>query len=292
MEIRVLKYFLEVANLGTITAAANKLNITQPALSKQIKVLENDLGVKLLDREKKPLRLTNEGIYLAKQAETILNLTEKTILNIKSNDVITGEITIGAAETPLFSIIIAAINTMQNVYPNVTINLVSGSLNDLLDRLNHGLLDFLFALDFNVKGQYDFIDLPQKIRRGAYLNLDHPESNQISMPPNKLLQYPLIISRNPIWKDYLGALTNKTINELNIKMTFNLIGNAILYPKLNSNVMLIGIEGLIESPEIKFIPLDEKTTSTGTIIWNHTPFLSALHEEFIYYLNRQIDDLK
>lgn len=292
MEIRVLKYFLEVANLGTITAAANKLNLTQPALSKQIKVLETDLGVKLLDRDRKPLRLTNEGIYLAKQAETILNLTEKTILNIKSNDVITGEITIGAAETPIFSIIIAAINAMQADYPNVTINLVSGSLNDLLDKLNHGLLDFLFALDFNVKGQYDFMDLPQKIRRGVYLNQNHPESDQATIPSKKLLQYPLIISRNPIWKDYLGAITNKIIDELNIKMTFNLIGNAILYPKINSKLMLIGIEGLIESPEIKFIPFEEKTTSTGTIIWNHTPFLSALHEEFIYYLNQMVEELK
>lgn len=54
MELRVLRYFLEVAHTGTLTAAAAKLNVTQPALSRQLKLLETELGVTLINREHNP----------------------------------------------------------------------------------------------------------------------------------------------------------------------------------------------------------------------------------------------
>ena len=54
MELRVLRFFLEVAHTGTLTAAAAKLNVTQPALSRQLKLLETELGVTLINREHNP----------------------------------------------------------------------------------------------------------------------------------------------------------------------------------------------------------------------------------------------
>lgn len=58
MELRVLRYFLAVARTGTLTAAAAQLNVTQPALSRQLKLLETELGVQLINREHKPVTLT------------------------------------------------------------------------------------------------------------------------------------------------------------------------------------------------------------------------------------------
>lgn len=67
MELRVLRYFLAVAREENISAAAHSLNITQPTLSRQIMELEEELGVKLLDRGKKnrKITLTEEGMLLA-----------------------------------------------------------------------------------------------------------------------------------------------------------------------------------------------------------------------------------
>lgn len=59
MELRVLRYFLAVARTGTLTAAAAQLNVTQPALSRQLKLLETELGVQLINREHKPVRHAN-----------------------------------------------------------------------------------------------------------------------------------------------------------------------------------------------------------------------------------------
>ena len=78
MEIRLLKYFLAVANEQNITRASEKIHISQPSLSIQLKELEKELGKKLLVRGKRKITLTEEGVILRKRAEEIVSLLEKT----------------------------------------------------------------------------------------------------------------------------------------------------------------------------------------------------------------------
>ena len=67
MEIRVLRYFLTVAREENITKAAEVLHITQPALSRQLAQLEEELGVKLFDRGTRKITLTDEGMLLRRR---------------------------------------------------------------------------------------------------------------------------------------------------------------------------------------------------------------------------------
>ena len=76
MDIRVLKYFLAVAQEENITRAAESLHIAQPSLSKQMMELEQSLGKKLLVRGKRKITLTEEGIFLRKRAENIVSLVD------------------------------------------------------------------------------------------------------------------------------------------------------------------------------------------------------------------------
>ena len=78
MELRVLRYFLEAAREGNITHAAQRLHISQPTLSKQLKELEGELGKKLFIRGNYNVRLTDEGMLLRKRAEDILDMVGKT----------------------------------------------------------------------------------------------------------------------------------------------------------------------------------------------------------------------
>ena len=77
MEIRVLRYFLEVAREKNISKAAVRLHISQPTLSKQLKDLEAELGKKLFVRSNYFIKLTEEGMMLRKRAEEILDLIQK-----------------------------------------------------------------------------------------------------------------------------------------------------------------------------------------------------------------------
>ena len=100
MEIRVLRYFLEIARTENMTRAAEILHISQPTLSRQIKELEQELGKKLFHRGSTMLTLTEEGMLLRKRAEDILDMVDKTTDEFKALDEITGgEVRIGCAES-------------------------------------------------------------------------------------------------------------------------------------------------------------------------------------------------
>ena len=90
MEIRVLKYFLAVAQEGSLTAAARRLGITQPTLSRQLKELEDELGRQLYTRGSHHVSLTADGLLLRKRAEEILDIVGKTRTELKSAHEIAG----------------------------------------------------------------------------------------------------------------------------------------------------------------------------------------------------------
>ena len=103
MEFRLLEYFLAVAREQNITAAAESLHISQPALSTQLKNLEDELGKQLLIRGVKGSRkviLTEEGMILRKRAEEMILLMRRTEEEITgSNETIAGNVFIGTGET-------------------------------------------------------------------------------------------------------------------------------------------------------------------------------------------------
>ena len=101
VELRVLRYFLAVARMQSISAAAEELHITQPTLSRQLMELEEELGAKLFDRGRKNRRvaLTEAGKRLHRQAEEIVALADKTLRSFQApQKEISGEIAIGGAD--------------------------------------------------------------------------------------------------------------------------------------------------------------------------------------------------
>ena len=99
MEIRTLKFFTEMAKEGSISRAAEKLHISQPAMSKQLKALEREIGKKLFERTNYSIRLTEAGEFLRQRAEDILDLEKKTSDELQHLDAIPGDIYIGCAES-------------------------------------------------------------------------------------------------------------------------------------------------------------------------------------------------
>ena len=92
MELRVLKYFLMVAREENITRAAALLNITQPTLSRQMIQLEEELGVKLFDRNRHRILLTDDGMLLKRRAQEIVSLADRTEREFqRREDTLTGD---------------------------------------------------------------------------------------------------------------------------------------------------------------------------------------------------------
>lgn len=78
MDIRVLQYFVTIARERTISRAAERLHLTQPTLSRQLKDLEDELAVSLFNRSNREMTLTEDGQYLYNRAQEILKLVNKT----------------------------------------------------------------------------------------------------------------------------------------------------------------------------------------------------------------------
>lgn len=114
MELRVLRYFIEVARTQNITAAAERLHITQPTLSKQLMDLEDELGAKLFERGKRRTTLTEDGMLLFQRAKEIVALADLTESAFRSTDErIAGDIAIGCGETEGMRLLVDAMKEMR-----------------------------------------------------------------------------------------------------------------------------------------------------------------------------------
>lgn len=143
MELRVLRYFLAVAREESITAAADSLHVTQPTLSKQLKELEDELGKQLFIRGNRKITLTEEGLFLRKRAQEIVDLTDKTENDfLKPDEFVSGDVYIGGGETDAMRLIARTAKGLREDYPHIHYYLYSGNADDVSERLDKGLLDF------------------------------------------------------------------------------------------------------------------------------------------------------
>lgn len=199
MEIRVLRYFLAVAREGNITAAANFLHLTQPILSRQIKDLEEELGVQLLIRKSHNVSLTDDGMRLRKRAEEIVSMVDKTSAEfISAKNTVTGDIYIGGGETRAMHEIAEVIKELRDFYPGIHFHLYSGNAADVTERLDKGLLDFGVLIQPADISKYNYINLYEKDIWGVIMRKDSPLAQKEYIKKEDLLNLPLICSRQAI----------------------------------------------------------------------------------------------
>ena len=142
MDLRTLRYFTVVAQERNITRAAEKLNMSQPPLSHQIRCLEEELGVQLFVRGKRRLELTDDGALLLRRAKQILELTEKTAQELRERrNQVSGTLYLGMVEGQAPYLAAGWIAGFRKRCPLVHYNLWNGSSDDVLDRLRQGLAD-------------------------------------------------------------------------------------------------------------------------------------------------------
>ncbi len=141
MELRTLLYFTTVAEELNITKAAEKLHMSQPPLSTQIRNLEKELNTDLFIRGRRRLQLTESGQLLYRRAKEILSLTDKTYAEIRSmSEGMGGKISIGLVEGMAPDIAAEWFEGFIRKYPGVRFRILDGSSDDLLEKLRSGII--------------------------------------------------------------------------------------------------------------------------------------------------------
>ena len=153
MDLRALRYLAEVARLGSITKAAMKLNVAQPALSRQIRLLEEELGVTLLLRHRRGVKPTKEGIDLANSAEVVLRMVRRIREDMSSRSAEpSGRIRLGFLPGPGSLFIGQLVADFIRQFPKVTFQLREAMTTELKDGLLTDQLD-LAVMIYDVRDQ-------------------------------------------------------------------------------------------------------------------------------------------
>lgn len=285
MEIRVLRYFLEIARVGNMSRAAETLHVTQPTLSKQMKDLEQELGKKLFRRGSSSVSLTDEGMLLRKRAEDILEMVDKTSDEFKAlNNITGGEVHIGCAESHQIKYLARIIKEFREDYPLFRYHLTSGNTEQVVERLDRGLIDFAVIVEPPNLSKYNYIEVPETNAWGLVMKKDDPLASKERIEADDLIGLPIICSAQAMQVD-IPRWCGEKADMLDLSGTINLAYNGSVFVKEGVGYML-SFDNLVDTgtnSPLTFRPLNPPLETKMYVIWKKyqvfTPIAGLLVDE-------------
>lgn len=290
MEIRVLRYFLEIAREGNMTHAAERLFVSQPTLSKQMKELEIELGKKLFKRGSNSVTLTNEGMLLRKRAEDILDMVDKTANEFRSLDEVTGgEVRIGCAESHQIKYLARIIKKFKEKYPLFRYHLSSGNTEQVTERLDRGLFDFAIIVEPPDLSKYNYIEIPETNTWGVLMRKDSPLSQKERIRVEDLLEIPLICSEQSMRED-IPRWCGEKVDHLLFSGSTNLFYNGSIFVKEGLGYMLT-FDHLADTgtdSSLCFRPLEPVLETKMYLIWKKYQIFTPIAELLLEMLKSEL----
>lgn len=290
MEIRVLRYFIEIVREGNMSNAAHRLHVSQPALSRQIRELETILGVTLFERGHRQIKLTDEGYYLYERAQEITSLVDKTTYHLQSQEVISGTLGIGAGESAAMRPIMEVVAQILRDYPDVRVNLVSGDATMIRRQVDQGNLEFGVVMGREVLLNYQTLKLPSLNQWGILMPVNHPLAQRQAIRPADLVGQSLITSTQSRLQDAFRDWAGSLISQYNFVSNYNLLYNAGLLVQAGAGLALAydGIANLYDQ-QLAFRPLSPAVTDENTLIWAKDRQLPHVGQLFLKLLQAQLE---
>lgn len=283
MELRVLEYFLAVAREESISGAAEFLHLTQPTLSRQLKDLEEELGKQLFLRGNRRISLTEDGMYLRKRAEEILELVHRTQHDLmQSEEPVAGEVTIGCGETDAMRYVVKAIRRLKDPYPQIHYTFISGDSQNVLEELDKGLIDFGVVLGQLNLGKYEAIPFPAADTWGILMRRDAPLAKKGYVEAEDLWDLPLLLSRQIPSNSRILRWLKRPLDTLSVAAYYNLIYNASLMVEEGLGYAMT-LDKLINTTgsALAFLPLRPALDNELHLIWKKYQVLSKAGEKFL-----------
>lgn len=202
MQSRLLRSFLVVAQKGSITDAAETLHVSQPALTKSIQRLEDDLNVKLFDRIAVGVCLTKYGEILLQHVKIMENEYQHAVSSIEElRNGRGGVLRIGAGPVWLVSLLPPVIARFQAENPGIRVSLIGGVIDTLVPALISGELDLIcVSLDFPNRTEIEKNHLID-VRHVLIADPRHPLATQTNVSPEAMHGYPWMVLKS----DYVGT---------------------------------------------------------------------------------------
>lgn len=161
INLELYKVFYYVAKNENITRASNELSISQPAISKSIKTLEEQINTSLFIRKRDGMELTEAGEIIFKKIRSAMELIDSAEEDIKSlTNLEKGSINIGASKTIIHEYLMPYIKKFHQIHPNISIRIFTDKTSELIKKAKMGLIDVIFTnMPYNFPNDFEMIKL-------------------------------------------------------------------------------------------------------------------------------------
>ena len=283
MDIKALRYFLAVAREENMTRAAETLHVTQPTLSKQLKSLEEELGKQLFIRHAFSIELTDEGQLLRKRAEDLVEMADKITNEFSAlDDIRGGDLYFGLAESYQIRYLARQIKEFKTVYPDLKFHITSGGTEQVLERLDKGILDFAVLVETPDYSKYSVLEFPETDKWGVVVPKTHPLAKKKSVKVDDLIGLPLFCS-DQSWNADIPRWAGSKMDRLKLEGSFQLAYNGAVFTSENLGVLLT-FDKLVNTgaeSSLAFVPLSPVLENKMYLVWKKHQVFSPIAERFL-----------
>ena len=290
MNMMQMKYFIMAAKCLNFTKAADKLFITQPALSRQIAAMESELNMQLFVRNNRSVKLTPAAVVLLEEFEKIYDNYNLALAKAANSFAgMNGELNIGILEgTYVGDLFPGVLRHFAEYYPQVKINLRNYSFNALVEKLYSNELDMIITLKFDVEGR-------DKIQ---YEIIEHSKDHVVVHKNHRLVNAKYVKLSD--FKDDTIMMVSTEDSEVSPKLILDACKSCGFTPKVKFASSLqeemlwveagVGVcildsrNMLYNSSSVKFLEVDTISDPSLTLAWNvdnYNPMKEIFKDNFL-----------
>lgn len=289
MNINRLRYLSALAEVGNFTQAAAKLGIAQSALSMSIRKLEEETGLKLINRAERKMTLTADGEVLYKHAGLILECVheaERELQELKGIE--TGVVQFGASSMLSSYYLPEVLTAFKARYPGVRVNLIEAGTASLQQMLLNGELDLALIRTDKASEQIRAVKLFDE-EVVACVPRDHPFAGSRSISLEQFCQQPLVLFREGYFlREAVSQHSRQSGQALDIRFETNLVG---LLKSLVTNGVGIstGLSMILDrEEELVAVPFDPPIPLHLGLGWKSSHYLSKASRAFLEFIQQQL----
>jgi len=295
MELRDIRYFHAVVKNGNITKAAQEIHIAQPTISRQIQLLEHELGVTLFTRGKHSIELTPAGTIFFNRTNNVIFDIEQATKEMKYlKDDIIGTLSIVTSDSMSSTIVAPIIKNFYQKYPLVTFQLRQAQASKMSEFLRKNEADIAFMTTPFNEDQFDFIPIMQT-HLGVVMRKDSPiGKNENHIKLVELMKIPLILP-NRYRFPFFEAFWDKGYGDPKVLSDSYSVSNDLIWVKNGVGVSvspsLCQKMPAYDTEELLFKKLiDPSFEYTNVLAWNKRSTPHKIAQCFIDFCNEYVKE--
>ena len=289
MDLKVLKAFLTVCKTGNITKAAEEIYVSQPALSRQIQDLEEELGCKLLNRHTRSLSLKESGYLFQLRAQEILELSAQAKRELSQQGELGGTIVLGVVESSVMEYLSKKIKKFREKHPRIRFHIHSAAGDELRRKIDSDKLDLAVLIEPVEIAKYKSVPLETKERWGLVVREDSVEEERLAFSKKEAASLELILPSRDIVIEEICEWLGVSEKDLKIVALHNLLSNAtaMVQNGLGSSLCIEGSFTNRGCPGLRFVPIEPEMISGHVLIRKKNKSLSKIAEQFWEFLEEE-----